>query len=74
MTGDILNKMLQRKKAQNTPEYKLIDKEIRILCRADKDTWYQTKCKDLEDLEIKSIQKRNDKHEESYNRKQLCCK
>ena len=53
MTDEILSKMTQRKKAKNTPEYASIEREIRQMCRAAKETWIQIKCKEIEDLEIK---------------------
>lgn len=52
MDYDILIKILQRKKAEVTAEYTQRAKKY-VTYRATKDTWYLTKCKELEDLEIK---------------------
>ena len=53
ITDEVLSKITQRKQAKNTPEYASIEREIRQMCRAAKETWIQIKCKEIEDLEIK---------------------
>jgi hypothetical protein len=50
MTQEILNKMKVRKSAKNKPEYKIIHKEIRTMCREAKVLWLESKCKNIEQL------------------------
>jgi hypothetical protein len=61
MTSDILSKMAERKKAKNTPQYEILDKEIRRMCRSAKEEWLETKCKKIEELSIQH------KSKEMYN-------
>jgi hypothetical protein len=53
MTEDIFNKMAERRKAKNTPEYNDLNKKVRQLCRAAKEEWISKQCKDIENMAMK---------------------
>ena len=51
MTQEILDMMNERKVRKNSPDYKLIDKEIKRKCKERKEEWYNDLCKEIEELE-----------------------
>ena len=48
MTEEILLKMVERKKAKSTETYQKINKEIKKMCRDEKENWYNNKCNEIE--------------------------
>ena len=44
MNDQILTKMEERRKAKNTAIYTKLDKEIRKMCKVEKEKWYTSKC------------------------------
>jgi hypothetical protein len=57
MTREILSKMAERNKAKNTPQYEILDKEKRRMCRSAKEEWLETKFKKIEELSIQNKSK-----------------
>ena len=51
MTEDVLEMMKERMEKKGTSEYKRIDKMIKKRCRGRKEEWYNSLCKEVEDLE-----------------------
>ena len=51
MTEDILEMMKERREKKGTSEYKQIDKTIKKRCKERKEEWYNSLCKEVEDLE-----------------------
>ena len=49
MTDDILEKMEIRKRAKNTPDYKIYHKEIQKACKLEKEKWVNEKCEEIEE-------------------------
>ena len=48
MTEEILEKMEERKKAENTPAYEIKNKGIKKSCKKEKENWYNNKCDEIE--------------------------
>ena len=48
MTDEILEKMEVRKKAKNTPEYERLNKEIKKMCKQEKEKWCNKMCDEIE--------------------------
>ena len=48
MTNQILVKMEERKKAKNSSRYDQLNKEIKKLCKEEKEKWYNSKCEEIE--------------------------
>ena len=48
MNDQILTKMEERRKAKNTALYTKLDKEIRKMCKEEKEKWYASKCNEIE--------------------------
>ena len=48
MTEQILEKMEERKKAKNSPMYDKLNKEIKKMCKEQKEKWYNSKCEAIE--------------------------
>ena len=48
MTDEILEKMEDRKKAKNTPEYERLNKEIKKMCKQEKEKWCNKMCDEIE--------------------------
>ena len=54
MTDDILDSMAERRSKKTiSDEYRKIDKEIKNRCKAAKETWFNDRCQEIEDLERK---------------------
>ena len=51
MTQEILDMMNERIVRKNSPNYKLIDKEIKRKCKERKKEWYNDQYKEIEELE-----------------------
>ena len=51
MTEDILEMMKERREKKGTPEYKRIATVIKKRCKERKEEWYNSLCKEVEDLE-----------------------
>ena len=51
MTEDKLEMMMKRREKKGTAEYKKIDKMIKKRCKERKEEWYNSLCKEVEDLE-----------------------
>ena len=61
MTDEILDKMESRKKAKNTPEYEMHNKEIKKLCKNAKEQWFNNKCDEIENyLNVNGTKKMHD--------------
>ena len=61
MSEEILEKRETRKKAKNTPAYVAHNKEIRKLCRNEKEKIYNTKCDEIEEnLKLNATKKMHD--------------
>ena len=60
--------MKKRREKKGTAEYKKIDKMIKKRCKERKEEWYNSLCKEVEDLEkshkVKEMHKRNHRQEE----------
>ena len=65
-----MKKMETRKKAKNTPAYEIHNKEIRKLCRDAKETFYNTKCNEIEvNLQINGSKKMHENIKELVGKK-----
>ena len=54
MNDEILRKMEERKRAKNDQEmYKLLDREVNIMCDKAKEAWINDNCLEIEELEAK---------------------
>ena len=70
MTEEILEKMETRKKAKNTPAYVAHNKEIRKLCRNEKEKFYNAKCDEIEEnLKLNTTKKMHDNIKELTGKK-----